>query len=144
MISSSLLRVDDLEVRFRTEEGETTPVRGVTLSIEAGETVALVGESGSGKSVTSLAVMGLLPRPAGRVSHGQILFRRRSGETVDIAALPSSKMRKLRGAEIAMIFQEPMTSLNPVLSIGEQIAESSQATSEVQQRSSAEARRRNA
>ncbi|KAB0268636.1 ABC transporter ATP-binding protein [Microvirga brassicacearum] len=124
MISPPLLAIDDLEVRFRTEEGESTPVRGVTLSVAAGETVALVGESGSGKSVTSLAVMGLLPRPAGRVARGRILFRRRSEQIVDLAAMPSSEMRKLRGSEIAMIFQEPMTSLNPVLSIGEQIAES--------------------
>jgi peptide/nickel transport system ATP-binding protein len=124
MTASPLLRVNDLEVRFRTEDGETVPVRGVTLSVDAGETVALVGESGSGKSVTSLAIMGLLPRPAGRISRGQILFRRRTGESADLATLPSSEVRKLRGAEIAMIFQEPMTSLNPVLSIGEQIAES--------------------
>jgi peptide/nickel transport system ATP-binding protein len=124
MDKAPLLSIEDLEVRFRTEEGEVTPVRGVTLSVGAGETVALVGESGSGKSVTSLATMGLLPRPAGRVSHGHILFRRRSGETVDLPALPSSELRKLRGSEIAMIFQEPMTSLNPVLPVGEQIAES--------------------
>jgi peptide/nickel transport system ATP-binding protein len=120
----ALLSIEDLEVRFRTEEGEVTPVRGVTLSVKPGETVALVGESGSGKSVTSLATMGLLPRPAGRVSGGRILFRRRSGETVDLARLPAAEMRDLRGAEIAMIFQEPMTSLNPVLTVGEQIAES--------------------
>ncbi len=120
----ALLSIEDLEVRFRTEEGEVTPVRGVTLSVRPGETMALVGESGSGKSVTSLATMGLLPRPAGRVSGGRILFRRRSGDTVDLAQLPPAAMRSLRGAEIAMIFQEPMTSLNPVLSIGEQIAES--------------------
>ncbi|HEX2553372.1 MAG TPA: ABC transporter ATP-binding protein [Microvirga sp.] len=120
----ALLSIEDLEVRFRTEEGEITPVRGVTLSVKAGETMALVGESGSGKSVTSLATMGLLPRPAGRVSGGRILFRRRSGDTVDLAQLPPAAMRELRGAEIAMIFQEPMTSLNPVLTVGEQIAES--------------------
>jgi peptide/nickel transport system ATP-binding protein len=124
MDSPPLLSVNDLEVRFRTEEGESTPVRGVTLSVDVGETVALVGESGSGKSVTSLAIMGLLPRPAGRVSGGEILLRQRSGVTVDLAKLPAGEMRRLRGSEMAMIFQEPMTSLNPVLSIGEQIAES--------------------
>jgi peptide/nickel transport system ATP-binding protein len=120
----ALLSIEDLEVRFRTEDGEVTPVRGVTLSVKPGETMALVGESGSGKSVTSLATMGLLPRPAGRVSGGRILFRRRSGDTVDLARLPAPAMRELRGAELAMIFQEPMTSLNPVLTVGEQIAES--------------------
>ena len=95
----------------------------MNLEVHAGETVALVGESGSGKSVTSLAVMGLLPRPAGRIAEGRILFRRRTGDTVDLATLPHDAMQRLRGGEIAMIFQEPMTSLNPVLSIGEQIAE---------------------
>ncbi len=124
MDTPSLLSIQDLEVRFRTEDGEVTPVRGVTLSVSPGETVALVGESGSGKSVTSLATMGLLPRPAGRVSGGKILFRQRSGQTVDLATLPLPDLRRLRGAEIAMVFQEPMTSLNPVLTVGEQIAES--------------------
>jgi peptide/nickel transport system ATP-binding protein len=121
---ADLLTIEDLHVSFRTEDGETTPVRGVTLSVASGETMALVGESGSGKSVTSLAVMGLLPRPGGRVSHGRILFRRRSGESVDLASADARTMRALRGGEIGMIFQEPMTSLNPVLSVGEQIAES--------------------
>jgi peptide/nickel transport system ATP-binding protein len=124
MADAPLLSIEDLEVRFRTEDGEVTPVRGVTLSVMPGETMALVGESGSGKSVTSLATMGLLPRPAGRVSGGRILFRRRSGATIDLPAQSAVEMRGLRGAEIAMIFQEPMTSLNPVLSVGEQIAES--------------------
>ncbi|MEZ0167618.1 ABC transporter ATP-binding protein [Microvirga sp. TS319] len=119
----SLLSIQDLEVSFRTEDGDVTPVRGVTLSVAPGETVALVGESGSGKSVTSLAIMGLLPRFTGRVSGGRILFRQRSGTIADLSALPLPELRKLRGAEIAMVFQEPMTSLNPVLTIGEQIAE---------------------
>ena len=121
---ADLLTIEDLHVTFRTEEGEVTPVRGVTLSVRAGETMALVGESGSGKSVTSLAVMGLLPRPAGRVSGGRVLFSPKSAPPVDLATLDAKAMRRLRGCEIAMIFQEPMTSLNPVLPVGEQIAES--------------------
>jgi peptide/nickel transport system ATP-binding protein len=121
---ADLLTIDNLHVSFRTEDAEVTPVRGVTLSVSAGETMALVGESGSGKSVTSLAVMGLLPRPAGRISGGRILFRRKSGVAVDLATADGPTMRALRGREIAMIFQEPMTSLNPVLTVGEQIAES--------------------
>jgi peptide/nickel transport system ATP-binding protein len=96
----------------------------VDLTIAPGETVALVGESGSGKSVSSLAIMGLLPRPAGRIANGHIRFRRRAGDVIDLATASDGDMRRLRGAEIAMIFQEPMTSLNPVLSAGEQIAES--------------------
>jgi peptide/nickel transport system ATP-binding protein len=121
---ADLLTIEDLHVSFRSEDGETTPVRGVTLNVAAGETMALVGESGSGKSVTSLAVMGLLPQPAGRISGGRVLFRAKSGAVVDLATADARTMRALRGREIAMIFQEPMTSLNPVLSVGEQIAES--------------------
>ncbi|HRK24302.1 MAG TPA: ABC transporter ATP-binding protein [Beijerinckiaceae bacterium] len=120
---AGLLDIASLEVRFRTEAGEVTPVSGVSLTVEAGRTTALVGESGSGKSVTSLAVMGLLPRPSGRISGGSVHFAMKSGGAVDLASLPPAEMRKLRGSEIAMIFQEPMTSLNPVLTVGEQIAE---------------------
>ena len=122
-MSVPLLAIDDLAVSFRTEDGEVTPVRGVSFHVAPNETLAIVGESGSGKSVSGLAVMGLLPQPSGRVSAGQIMFRQRSGQTIDLAAASSSQCRALRGAEIAMIFQEPMTSLNPVLSVGEQIAE---------------------
>ena len=118
-----LLEVAGLAVTFRTETGDVVPVRGVNLRVDAGKTTALVGESGSGKSVTSLAVMGLLPRASGRVSDGSIRFCRRAGDVVDLARLGADGMRALRGNEIAMIFQEPMTSLNPVLTVGEQIAE---------------------
>ncbi len=120
---AKLLDVRGLEIRFQTETGETMPVAGVDLAIAPGETVALVGESGSGKSVTGLAVMGLLPRPTGRISRGEILFRRRDGTALDLARCRPDEVRRLRGVELAMIFQEPMTSLNPVLSAGEQIAE---------------------
>ena len=123
LAQAPLLDVDRLEVEFRTETGPVVAVRGVSLRVEAGRTTALVGESGSGKSVTSLAVMGLLPRPFGRVIAGSIRFSRRAGDVVDLATVPARDMRAFRGSEIAMIFQEPMTSLNPVLTIGEQIAE---------------------
>ena len=119
-----LLQIEDLSVSFRTENGIVTPVRGVSLALQAGETLAVVGESGSGKSVTSLAVMGLLPRASGFISAGQIRFRTRQDEVLDLGALELDRLRQLRGTEMAMIFQEPMTSLNPVLTIGEQIAES--------------------
>lgn len=122
-LPAPLLDIENLEVTFRTEENSVTPVRGVSLRVDAGRTTALVGESGSGKSVTSLAVMGLLPRPAGCVSAGAIRFRMKSGETSNLASLAPDVMQRLRGSEIAMIFQEPMTSLNPVLTVGEQIAE---------------------
>jgi oligopeptide transport system ATP-binding protein len=113
-----LLSVRDLVVRFDTEGGEVHAVNGVTLDVRAGETVGLVGESGSGKSVTSLSIMGLLPRPSGRVVSGEILF-----DGVDLTHVPERTMRQLRGKDISMVFQDPMSSLNPVLSIGEQVGE---------------------
>jgi oligopeptide/dipeptide ABC transporter ATP-binding protein len=114
----SLLSVRDLVVRFRTDEGTVYAVNGVNLEVDERETVGLVGESGSGKSVTSLAIIGLLPRPGGRIERGQILF-----EGVDLTTLRESALRRLRGRDIAMVFQDPMTSLNPVLTIEEQIVE---------------------
>lgn len=123
MLLEPLLQIDGLEVTFRGEMGESKPVTGVTLSVEEGRTTALVGESGSGKSVTSLAVMGLLPRPSGRISAGNIRYRRGDGAVIDLAKQDPNTLRGYRGREIAMIFQEPMTSLNPVLTVGEQIAE---------------------
>ena len=113
-----VLDVRDLAVEFRTSAGVVRAVDGVTWSVNAGETLALVGESGCGKSVTALAVLRLLARPAGRVVGGRILFQ---GQ--DLLALPEGRMRALRGRDIAMVFQEPMTSLNPVMTIGDQIAE---------------------
>jgi len=113
-----LLSVLDLVVRFDTPQGEVHAVNGVSLDVGAGETVGLVGESGSGKSVTSLAVMGLLPSPAGRVASGRILF-----DGKDVIGLPERDLRKLRGKDISMVFQDPMSSLNPVITIGEQVTE---------------------
>jgi peptide/nickel transport system ATP-binding protein len=114
----ALLRVDDLHTHFFTLDGVTRAVDGVDLVVHAGETLGIVGESGCGKSVTALSIMRLLPAKLGRVVSGTIRF---DGE--DLLALSEADMREIRGNRIAMIFQEPMTSLNPVLTIGDQIAE---------------------
>jgi oligopeptide/dipeptide ABC transporter ATP-binding protein len=116
--SRRLVDVTDLQVHFATDAGIVKAVDGVSFHIDRGETLAVVGESGSGKSVTSLALMGLLPKPVGRIAGGRILF-----DGSDLALRSDAEMRRLRGTEIGMIFQEPMTSLNPVLTVGEQIAE---------------------
>ncbi|HYK72855.1 MAG TPA: ABC transporter ATP-binding protein, partial [Pseudoneobacillus sp.] len=113
-----ILDVHDLNVQFKTTNGIIQPVNGVNIQIYEGETVGIVGESGCGKSVTSLALMGLLPFPVGYVSKGEIYL-----EEKEISRLKESQMRKIRGNEMAMIFQEPMTSLNPVFTIGEQLSE---------------------
>jgi glutathione transport system ATP-binding protein len=121
--SSRVIAVDDLSVRFASEERTVDAVRHLSLHVDHGETLAIVGESGSGKSVTALALMRLVEQGGGRIESGRIMFRRRDGELLDIARAPISKMRAIRGADIAMVFQEPMTSLNPVFPVGEQIAE---------------------
>src|SRR5688572_18781410 len=113
-----LLEVEDLHVHFVTSRGVVRAVEGISYKVRPGETVALVGESGCGKSVSSLAIMRLLAKPAGRIVAGRILFR-----GVNLLDLPEDDMRAIRGRDIAMIFQEPMTSLNPVLTIGFQIME---------------------
>jgi oligopeptide/dipeptide ABC transporter ATP-binding protein len=118
-----LLRVSHLRTHFSTEAGLVKAVEDVSFTLDAGETLAVVGESGSGKSVTSLSIMGLIADPPGRVVGGEILFRTRAGPVVDLVKMPARALRRLRGGEIAMIFQEPMTSLNPVFSVGDQIAE---------------------
>ncbi|MBC7415652.1 MAG: ABC transporter ATP-binding protein, partial [Herminiimonas sp.] len=115
---SVLLEVRDLTTRFRVDGGEFTAVDGVSFSVEAGKTLGIVGESGCGKSVTSLSIMGLLPKGQGRIASGSIVF-----DGVDLTQLPAAAMRALRGNRIAMIFQEPMTSLNPAFTIGDQLIE---------------------
>ena len=114
----SLLEVDHLTTAFRTERGEVTAVEDVSFSIDAGEILGIVGESGSGKSVTALTIMGLLPQPPARVAAGEVRF-----EGQVLTRMSDARMQKIRGPGIAMIFQEPMTSLNPVFTIGEQIME---------------------
>jgi glutathione transport system ATP-binding protein len=121
---SPVLRVDGLRVGFQQEAGPVEVLRGVSFEVGAGETLALVGESGSGKSVTSLAILRLIEQGGGRITGGQVRFWPREGEPIDLLQLPEARMRRLRGADVAMIFQEPMTSLNPVFTIGEQVAES--------------------
>lgn len=118
------LDVRHLSVAFDTEEGLVRAVADVSFVISAGRTTAIVGESGSGKSVTSLALMRLLPRGALTQVSGQALFVNRAGVTVDLLTLPEPQLRAIRGNQVAMIFQEPMTSLNPLFTVGEQIAES--------------------
>jgi oligopeptide/dipeptide ABC transporter ATP-binding protein len=114
----SLLEVSDLTTSFQTGGGEVTAVENLSFSLQKGEILGIVGESGSGKSVTALAIMGLLPRPPARIRGGSIRF-----EGQDLLRLSDRSMQRLRGPGIAMVFQEPMTSLNPVFSIGEQIME---------------------
>ncbi|MEV2198955.1 ABC transporter ATP-binding protein [Streptomyces fradiae] len=113
-----LLEVRDLHVEFRTREGTARAVNGVTYSVDVGETLAVLGESGSGKSVTAQAVMGILDTPPGRITAGQILFQGR-----DLLTLKEEERRKVRGARMAMIFQDALSALNPVLTVGDQLAE---------------------
>jgi oligopeptide transport system ATP-binding protein len=121
-MTSALLEVENLKVTFPTEEGTITAVDDLSFTVGRGETLVIVGESGSGKSVTSLAVMGLIA-PPGRVAAKAVRLTGKDGAARDLSRLSEAKMRLVRGAEIAMIFQEPMTSLNPVYTIGEQIIE---------------------
>lgn len=118
MRNGSILTVDGLQTHFFTEEGVVRAVDGVTLSVRPGEMLGLVGESGCGKTVTALSILRLVPDPPGRIVGGTISFEGR-----DLVRLPEEEIRKIRGCAISMIFQEPMTSLNPVFTVGEQVAE---------------------
>ena len=118
MTPSPLLSVRNLRTVFGTAQGEVTAVDDVSFDVAPGEVLGIVGESGSGKSVTALSILGLLPQPPGRVAAGEILFEGR-----DLLKIPRSELRKLRGSAIGMIFQEPLTSLNPVFTNGDQITE---------------------
>lgn len=122
--ASDVLVVRDLNIGFRHEKQLIPAVSHLSFSLKRGETLAIVGESGSGKSVTALALMQLLAQSGGEVSSENMLLRRRNREVIEVTELSASQMRHVRGADIAMIFQEPMTSLNPVFTVGEQIAES--------------------
>ncbi|MFE9556452.1 ABC transporter ATP-binding protein [Streptomyces sp. NPDC006692] len=113
-----LLEVRDLQVEFKTRDGVAKAVNGVNYSVDAGETLAVLGESGSGKSVTAQAVMGILDMPPGRIAGGEIIFQ---GQ--DLLGLKEDERRKIRGSRMAMIFQDALSSLNPVLSVGDQLAE---------------------
>ncbi|MCK5484926.1 MAG: ABC transporter ATP-binding protein, partial [Desulfobacterales bacterium] len=117
-MNDKLLDIEELRVSFHFPEGITRAVDGISFDLAAGETLGLVGESGCGKSVTALSILSLIPSPPGRIESGRIQF-----ENQDLRGLDAEKLRRIRGRDISMIFQEPMTSLNPVLSIGRQVAE---------------------
>ncbi|XYI38637.1 murein tripeptide/oligopeptide ABC transporter ATP binding protein OppF [Cupriavidus necator] len=119
-----VVSVNGLTVRFATSERTVEAVRNLSFHVDRGETLAVVGESGSGKSVTSLALMRLVEHGGGKIASGSMALRRRGGEVIDLARADNATLRSVRGADVAMIFQEPMTSLNPVFPVGEQIAES--------------------
>ena len=118
-----ILQVEDLVVRFYTHDGVVHAVNGVSFHVDEGETLAVVGESGCGKSVTMMSLVRLIPMPPGRIESGRALFLDGSQQQ-DLLQLPETEIRQVRGGQIGFIFQDPLTSLNPVLSIGEQIAES--------------------
>ena len=117
-MTAPLLQVDGLTVRFDTRAGTVHAVTDVSYTLQAGETLGIVGESGSGKSVHVLAMLGLIPRPPARVAAGRVLFR-----GTDLLTLPERALRDIRGAQIGMVFQDPMTALNPVLTVGRQVME---------------------
>ncbi|ESZ74459.1 MULTISPECIES: ABC transporter ATP-binding protein [unclassified Mesorhizobium] len=139
LADNPILSIANLSVSVRGEDGERDVVSNLSLTLARGETLCIAGESGSGKSMTALAIMQLLPQPAARISSGMIRLRDGNRGDTDLATLDERQMRRIRGDRIAMIFQEPMTSLNPVLSIGRQLTESIEAHTSL---SRAEARQR--
>ena len=118
MTDEPILSVRDLQVKFHTDDGEVDAVNGVSFDVRRGETLGIVGESGSGKSVTVMSILGLIPSPPGEVVGGEAIL-----DGVDLLTLSERRLRELRGDKIAMIFQDPMTSLNPVMKVGQQISE---------------------
>jgi len=126
MDSKRVVEVNGLSVRFKTPDRTVDAVRNVSFHVDRGETLAIVGESGSGKSVTSLALMRLVEYGGGKIINGDMFLRRRNGEVLDLANAPDTTLQRVRGADVAMIFQEPMTSLNPSFTAGNQIAEALQ------------------
>jgi len=119
---AKILQVSDLVTKFYTLDGVVNAVNGVSFELEEGETLAIVGESGSGKSVTMMSLLGLIPCPPGKIEGGQALFSSEEG-TRDLLQLPADELRDIRGGQIGFVFQDPISTLNPILTIGEQIAE---------------------
>ena len=122
-MSRKLLEVKNLVTEFHTEDEIVKAVNNVSFNLNKGETIGIVGESGSGKSVTSLSVMQLIPSPPGKITAGEIIFHNQKDESVNLLNISEKEMRNYRGNEISMIFQEPMTSLNPVFTCGDQVME---------------------
>src|SRR5256885_5927758 len=118
MAAEALLSIRDLAVEFRTDDGIVHAVDGISYDVFPGETLGIVGESGSGKSVSTLSILGLIPQPPGRIVNGTATFKGR-----DLLQLSKKQLRQFRGDEVAMVFQDPMTSLNPVLRVGDQLGE---------------------
>ena len=117
-LAMNLLEIKDLVIQYKSDGVVVHAVNGIDITLEAGDTLGLVGETGAGKTTTALGILGLVPNPPGEIVQGEILFN-----GTDLRTLPEKEMRKIRGKEISMIFQDPMTALNPVLTVGEQIAE---------------------
>ena len=122
-MENTLLEFKSLVTEFHTEGTTVKAVNGVSFTLNKGETIGIVGESGSGKSVTALSSMRLIPSPPGIISGGEIIFHKDNGNATDLLKISEEEMRKFRGNDIAMIFQEPMTSLNPVFTCGDQVME---------------------